>query len=329
MRRTARWGPVLLLLSGVVVSAAETAYDKVVQPIFEARCASCHGAEKKKGKLALHTWEAVMKGGDSGPLWQAGKPAESELVRRLKLPHDDEEHMPPSGETQLAAEEIALIVRWIERGAAHKGGIDDLKLEPALAKAAAELAEKLAAHGDTGGKAEPLWEYDPAAVERSRAPLAQKIATLQQAFPGALSYESRTATTVRFTAAGLGRDFGDAQLAKLADLGEALAELDLSGTAVTDGAGATLSRLVNLRVLRLGYTAVGDGTVAALEKLAKLEVLVLTGTEATPASLPVVGKLGALKRLHAGEGTLAEAALAARLPVVDNGAPPPMTAEAK
>lgn len=328
MRRVAGWGA-LLLLGGATASAAETAYEKIVQPIFEARCASCHGAEKKKGKLALHTWEAAAKGGDSGPLWLAGKPAESEVVRRMKLPHDDEEHMPPSGEAQLAAEEIALVVRWIERGAKQESRVDDLKLEPALAKAVTELSTKLAEHGGSAGKAEPLWEYDPAAVERARAPLAKQVAALQQAFPGALSYESRTATTLRFNAAGQGRDFGDAQLAKLADVGDALAELDLSSTAVTDGAAATLGRFANLRVLRLGYTAAGDATVAALARLSKLEVLVLSGTQATPASLVQLGKLGALKRLHAGDGPLAEAALAAKLPVVEPGAPPPAAADAK
>lgn len=327
MRRALGWVASVLLV-GATASAAETAYDKIVQPIFEARCASCHGVEKKKGKLALHTWEAAMIGGDSGPLWLAGKPSESEVVRRMKLPHDDEEHMPPSGEAQLAAEEVALIVRWIERGAKRDGSVDDLKLEPALAKAVAELATKLAEEGGGAAK-EPLWEYDPAAVERSRAPLAKQVAALQEAFPGALSYESRTATTLRFNAAGLGRDFGDAQLVKLAEVGEALAELDLSSTAVTDGAAATLGRFSNLRVLRLGYTAVGDATVAALSPLAKLEVLVLTGTHATPASLAAVGRLGALKRLHAVDSPLAEAALAAKLPVVETGAPPPVAADAK
>lgn len=319
----------LLLLGGAAASAAETAYDKIVQPIFEARCASCHGAEKRKGKLALHTWDAAMKGGDSGPLWLAGKPGESEVVRRVQLPHDDEEHMPPSEEAQLAPEEIALIVRWIERGAKRDGSVEDLKLEPMLAKAAAELSTKLAEHGGGTSKAEPLWEYDPAAVERSRAPLAKEVAALQQAFPGALSYESRTATTLRFTAAGLGRDFGDAELAKLAALGDMLVELDLSGTAVTDGAAKPLGRLTNLRVLRLGYTAVGDVIVAALASHSKLEVLVLSGTEVTPASLATVAKLAALKRLHAGAGPLAEAAVAVKLPVVDPGAPPPMAADAK
>lgn len=327
MRRAFAWSTAALC-AGAMASAAETAYDKIVQPIFEARCASCHGAEKKKGKLALHTWDAAMKGGDSGPLWLAGKPAESEVVRRMKLPHDDEEHMPPSGEAQLAAEEVALIVRWIERGAKRDGSVDDLKLEPALAKAVAELATKLEEEGGGAAK-EPLWEYDPAAVERSRAPLAKQVAALQQAFPGALSYESRTATTLRFNAAGLGRDFGDAQLAKLATVGEALAELDLSNTAVTDGSAAALARFSNLRVLRLGYTAVGDATVAALAPLAKLEVLVLTGTHATPASLVAVGRLGALKRLHTVDSPLAEAALAAKLPVVDPSAPPPVAADAK
>lgn len=328
MRQAAGWGTVLLL-SAAAVSAAETAYDKIVQPIFEARCASCHGAEKKKGKLALHTWDDAMKGGDSGALWTAGKPLESEVVRRMKLPHDDEEHMPPSGEAQLSAEEIALVTRWIEQGAKRDASVEDLKLDPAFAKAVAELSTKLAEHGGGAGKAEPLWEYDPAAVERSRAPLAKQVAALQQAFPGALSYESRTATTLRFNAAGLGRDFGDAQLAKLADVGEALAELDLSSTAVTDGAAATLKRFLNLRVLRLGYTTVGDTTVTALKALSKLEVLVLTGTQTTPASLAVVGRLGALKRLHMGDGPLAEAAIAAKLPVVDPGSPPPSTADAK
>ena len=63
---------------------ASSAFEAVVAPIFQARCASCHGAEKQKGRLALHTWERVAQGGDSGPLWVAGKPDESELVRRLK-----------------------------------------------------------------------------------------------------------------------------------------------------------------------------------------------------------------------------------------------------
>lgn len=328
MKGAASWVAVALLGS-TTGSSAEMAYDKIVQPIFEARCASCHGAEKKKGKLSLHTWDAALKGGDSGPLWIAGKPAESEIVRRMKLPHDDEEHMPPSGETPLAAEEIALVVRWIERGAKRDGSVADLALDPALAKAAAELTTKFAAEGRSSGPPEPIWEYDPAEVERRRAPLAGTVADLQQAFPGALSYESRTSTTLRFTAAGLGRDFGDAQLATLAALGDALVELDLSGTAVTDGVAPMFGSLPSLRVLRLGYTAVGDRTVAALVPLSKLEVLVLTGTQVTAASLPAMGKLTALKRLHAGEGSLAEAALAARLPAVAPGAPPPLAADAK
>ncbi len=90
----------------------------VIAPIFEAKCVSCHGAEKQKGKLAMHTLEALLKGGDSGePVYLAGKSAESLMMKRIALPMDDDEHMPPAKKTQLTEKEIKVLAWWINAGA--------------------------------------------------------------------------------------------------------------------------------------------------------------------------------------------------------------------
>src|SRR5436190_9914480 len=82
--------------SGVGAARAASAYDEVIAPILRARCAECHGEQKQKAKLALQTWETLMRGSEGGPVVIAGKPGESLLLQRLRLPLADEEHMPPN-----------------------------------------------------------------------------------------------------------------------------------------------------------------------------------------------------------------------------------------
>jgi len=60
-------------------------------------CESCHGPEKQKGKLRLDSLEALMKGGENGPVVVAGNPKKSPLVARVLLPATDDDHMPPEG----------------------------------------------------------------------------------------------------------------------------------------------------------------------------------------------------------------------------------------
>lgn len=308
--------PWLLATAGQAQSP--TAFDAIVAPIFEARCVSCHGADKTKGRLALHTWERVVKGGASGPLWVAGKPAESELVRRLLLPADDEERMPPSDEPQLAREEIALLERWVAAGASPSIALADLKLSPELLEKAAGLAERLRASGPGATVRDAVWELDPTAVAAARQPLAQRVAAVQQRFPGALGYESRTSAELHFTTTGLGREFGDADLALLRPLADALVVLDLSGSAVTDRSAELLREFRALRVLRLNRTDAGDGVAAALRNHPRLEVLALHGSAISAAGLRALQAAGALRKVHIG-GQLGQEAAQAGLPVVATG----------
>jgi mono/diheme cytochrome c family protein len=53
-----------------------------VQPIFEANCWKCHGAEKQKGGYRLDVKQSAFTGGDhSAPKIVPGKSAESPLLK--------------------------------------------------------------------------------------------------------------------------------------------------------------------------------------------------------------------------------------------------------
>ena len=60
-------------------------YTQLVKPILTQRCISCHNAEKQKGKLRLDAPNFILAGGEDGPIIAAGKPLESELIKRLLL----------------------------------------------------------------------------------------------------------------------------------------------------------------------------------------------------------------------------------------------------
>jgi hypothetical protein len=94
-----------------------TLYEARIQPIFLHSCTECHDAHKAKGGLRLDTYARLMQGGDGGPEIVPWHPADSELVRRLTLPHDDDDFMPNNHKNLPAPEEVHLIEQWIAAGA--------------------------------------------------------------------------------------------------------------------------------------------------------------------------------------------------------------------
>ncbi len=113
-----------------------------VQPIFENKCLECHNPNKTKGKLLMDTAAALLKGGDTGPGFVAGKPDESEIIKRVVLPKDHDDIMPPKG-GPLAANEIDVLKRWIAAGAQWPQGLTLQYVTPEKRKALAALHKKL------------------------------------------------------------------------------------------------------------------------------------------------------------------------------------------
>ena len=86
-----------------------------IQPLFAAKCYSCHGAEKQKGGLRLDIKIAALEGGDNGKVFLAGKSAESKLVHAL-AGLGEAGIMPPK-EKPLTPAEIGKVRAWIDAGA--------------------------------------------------------------------------------------------------------------------------------------------------------------------------------------------------------------------
>jgi mono/diheme cytochrome c family protein len=86
-----------------------------VKPIFDKRCASCHG-KRAKGGYSVLTYDAVMTSGDNAPVIIAGDAANSILAQMLRgkeTPAGGQ--MPPS--RPLPQQQIELIEKWINQGA--------------------------------------------------------------------------------------------------------------------------------------------------------------------------------------------------------------------
>ncbi|MBI2432364.1 MAG: c-type cytochrome [Candidatus Hydrogenedentes bacterium] len=155
--------PGLAMASVAQQSAAqETApgsvFATVIRPLLEARCVECHGAEKQEGHLRLDTREAALSAGDTGyAAVIPGNATFSNLVKRITLPPEHADVMPPKEKGTLTAEEILALVHWINRGAEW----DTVTL---AAKAPA------AAPAPAPAPAEPAPAPAPAPVEPAPAP---------------------------------------------------------------------------------------------------------------------------------------------------------------
>src|SRR5262249_49615197 len=112
------------VMLGVVVAlllqADETVdFKRDIRPILSNACFLCHGpdAQNRKGDLRLDTKTGAFKVLDGKQAFVAGKPDQSEAMRRL-LTSDKDDHMPPakSGK-KVTPKQIELIKKWIEQGA--------------------------------------------------------------------------------------------------------------------------------------------------------------------------------------------------------------------
>ncbi len=257
------------------------AYPDVIQPILRERCVSCHGPAKTNGGLRLDTWEFLVKGGKHGGVMKPGDLAASALVRRIDLPVDEKEHMPPRGKPQLADDDLTLIEWWVGAGSPRESLIASLdvpasvqvilegRLQGAVADTPPERVAALAAAGQIAGK------------------LGILVRSLSPDGPW-LDVNARL----------LGRGFGDKELAQLAPIAPAIQWLDLGGTAVTDVGLGALAPMHKLQRLHLDGLPITDGGLDRLSRLTQIEYLNLRGTRVTDQGMRALRTLPRLRSLY-------------------------------
>ncbi len=112
----------LLLASPFAAAQSEEKVDftRDVRPIFSNKCFQCHGPDQtsREGDLRLDTRDGAFALHDDQPVIVAGKPDESELLRRV-LSQDPDDRMPPADSeyAPLTAKEKTILRNWIAQGA--------------------------------------------------------------------------------------------------------------------------------------------------------------------------------------------------------------------
>ena len=296
----------------VVSPEQQLVYADIIAPIFENRCNQCHKEEKFKGKLRMDNYEMLVKGGKEGPAIEPGSAEKSNIIVRMSLPLDEDEHMPPDGKPEPEAHEVVLIKWWLDSGADPKKTLGEMGVIPDPVKEA--LAKLPANHAKV---------MEAVAAKKAAGPnddLKLQVAELQKQFPGAVTFESQESGFVTFTAVSLRGNLDDAAFAKVAPLYPQLVEVDLSATKVTDSSIGKLSAATNLRKIRLAETAITDAALETLAKLPKLESINLYGTKVTNEGIMKLAALPNLKSLYLWQTDVSPetiAALKVKLPKCD------------
>ena len=287
-------------------------YASAIAPIFAAKCASCHGEAKQRGRLRLDAPEWIQAGSEDGPVLVAGVPEESELLRRLRLPLEHEDHMPPEAKPQPSADEIARLEAWIRSGASFEGEFELPATAPASAPAepsgTGEETESSRAPGAPAGS-DALLELERALVHVE--PLAQgselrwiDVAAVASAIDDAEAERLLAPVAPNVAQLSLARSaIGDTTLALCARM-EQLVRLDLSWTKITSRGLAALAGHRALAELVLVGTPLDDAAVEGLLALPALEKVSVWGTGLPAEALARLREQRPALAVHAGdEGT--------------------------
>jgi uncharacterized membrane protein/mono/diheme cytochrome c family protein len=290
-------------------------YEQIVNPILQSRCVQCHNAEKSKGDLRMDTPDYLKKGGGDGPIFVAGKGADSEMIKRCLLDEADEHHMPPKGKPQLTPEQVTLLSWWIDEGAAFDKKVADLKMSEAVKPALAALGGgtlKAAAGGEAvaAAPAKPAGPVPLSPVLTMNVPAADAKVVEELKKTGLLVLPlSKENNQLEISAVNV-KTLTDAQVAGLAKLTDQIVWLKLSDTQITDAAMATIGKLKNLQKLHLERTRITDAGLRQLTGLTYLEYLNLYGTGITDAGLTSLAGLKSLKTVYVWQTKTTEAGIA-------------------
>ena len=90
-------------------------FEEQIRPILAAKCIKCHGADKDKGDLRIHTVGWILTGGENGEIVVPGNSKKSLFYTLTTLDDDDDDVMPSKGKL-LTPEQQNVFKRWIDEG---------------------------------------------------------------------------------------------------------------------------------------------------------------------------------------------------------------------
>ncbi|MDX1967672.1 MAG: c-type cytochrome domain-containing protein, partial [Planctomycetaceae bacterium] len=119
----------LWLFLGAVNASAEPPlpekieFNRDVRPILSDFCFQCHGPDQhaRQADLRLDTLQGLLGAAEQPGVVRAGKPADSELLKRVTSTDPEEMMPPPKASKRLSSRDIAVLEKWVEQGAEYQG----------------------------------------------------------------------------------------------------------------------------------------------------------------------------------------------------------------
>ncbi len=271
-----------------------TVFDGIISPILVEKCSSCHGAERRNGKLRLDSAEGISTHEGDEPLIVPGKPEESLLTQRLSLPEGHEDQMPPALEAKpISHADVELIKWWVKEGASFETFISDANIP-------ANILTILQAYGlgdiRTGVFALDLPTPDSAHVAalRMNGAVVDVLANGENLLSVSCKVVATCLTTDLDSLAQQvtwldlrGSDVTDADLARLAAFPH-LTRLNLSNTSITGSGLASISGSSFLEYINLYGTGVMDAAMVHIAPIKTLTAIYLWQTAVTPEGVALL-----------------------------------------
>ncbi|MFT3703558.1 MAG: hypothetical protein QM802_14440 [Agriterribacter sp.] len=263
-------------------------FTDIIQPVFNAKCVSCHNPDKLKGELDMSTIPGCIKGGKSGNTIVAGDLEKSELFRRITLPRESSKFMPADNHKPLTPIEISFVQWWIQSGAEYKKNIKALGVDE-------KTKYLVAAYMGIGTEQdkEIILPQVAAADANTLQQLKDLKVMLQPLTSKSNLLEVSLVMVQKADAAKLSQI-----LQKLSSVKEQVYQLDASNCNLNKDALNIIGTFSRLHKLEIQKNNLTDEAVESLTGLQQLEILNINQNNITDKSISVFKKMPALKKLN-------------------------------
>ncbi len=255
-------------------------YTHIVQPILDKKCVSCHNENKSKGELLLTGFEGLVKGGESGSVINQEDVEASELLHRLLLPTDDEDHMPPEEEDQLSPDELQVLRSWVELGANDTLKYSQLNTEDPL---------YVIVQSKIKAQQTKQWKDLPEVSDDKIADLSSDYCHIMRIYN-----QSNALQVLVFPNA----DYSPKMIEDLKPIAKNIIELDVNNLPLGEKELKTINSFSNIERLNMSNTPIDDAIFRQLGVMEKLAFLQVYSTKLGEGSIEQLLSFPNLKELY-------------------------------
>jgi uncharacterized membrane protein len=261
-------------------------YTDIIKPILQTKCYSCHGPNKQKGKLRMDDSLMLQQGGKDGKVIDPGKANESLLIKRLLLPVDNEDHMPPKEKAQPSESQIVLLEWWINQGANYQNKVKETGKPNNINYILASLQ-------NVKEPEKKMTDIPEGTVEKADGSTIEKMKR-RGLVVLPVSQNSNWLKVDFLMDKGLAKE----ELPSLLSIKKQLIGLKLGYTSVGDSDMVTIAQLTNLTSLSLEHTNITDIGLKKIHSCPNLLYLNLVGTGVTAQGILQLKEFKKLRSLY-------------------------------